>query len=490
MRTPLRYLLVLSLSGFVFQKVNAQCTASDILIQNIVAASTQPSATSCTATFDLSFTMENNNGNKFIFLHAWAEGPSYPNFFDCSNGSPGPGTTRPVPIQADLANAFLNIGIDNSGATPVLLTSYPPDPTGVTFNSVVSISSTVLPNGSAFFVLTGVTATFPVPCNTPFLMALDFWSSQAAQAQTAQCVSCHVLYAINYLSATAGLANCATLTYSATLNNLSGNATLTGYYRVFADVNGDGHLSTSVDALIRDTTQFTITGASTAVSGSIPSANINQDLLLVATITGGPANGGTVVILIPSTQCAPLPVTFKSFSAARISKSNVSLKWETATEINNSGFAVLRNMGNGVWNVVAFIPTQATDGNSSLPLTYTFTDLNSSKGITQYRIRQVDIDGRAKFSEIRAVRGYEQKAKLIVYPNPSRDGRVNVVFDDVEGTRDVSLMDISGRMIKQWKAVTGNTLEIENLGQGMYSLRVIIRETGEQSVEKIVVNNR
>jgi len=489
MKTPLRYLLILSVSGLAFQKVNAQCTASDILIQNVVAASVQPSATSCTATFDLSFTMENNNGNKFIFLHAWKEGPTYPNFFDCSNGSPGPGTTRPVPTHTDLIGAFLNIGIDNSGATPVLLASYPPD-AGVTFNSVTSISRTILPNGSAFFVLTGVTATFPAPCNTPFLMALDFWSSQAAQAQTAQCVSCHILYAINFLSATAGLANCATLTYSATLNNLSGNATLTGYYRVFADANGDGHLSTSADALIRDTTQFTITGASTVVSGSIPSVNINQELFLVATITGGVANGGTIVILIPSTQCAPLPVTFKSFSASRTSKSNVSLKWETATETNNSGFVVLRNMGNGVWSPVTFIPSQAADGNSSSALTYTFTDLNSSKGITQYRIRQVDIDGRAKYSEIRAVRGYEQKAKLIVYPNPSRDGRVNVVFDDAEGTRDVSLMDISGRMIKQWKAVTGNTLEIENLGQGMYSLRVVVRETGEQSIEKIVVNNR
>jgi hypothetical protein len=67
---------------------------------------------------------------------------------------------------------------------------------------------------------------------------------------------------------------------------------------------------------------------------------------------------------------------------------------------------------------------------------------------------------------------------------------VNVVFDDAEGTRDVSLMDITGRMIKQWKAVSGNTLQIENLGQGMYSLRVVVRESGQQTVEKIVVNNR
>ena len=102
----------------------------------------------------------------------------------------------------------------------------------------------------------------------------------------------------------------------------------------------------------------------------------------------------------------------------------------------------------------------------------------------------MDIDGRAKFSEIRAVRGYEQSGKIIVYPNPSTNGRVNVVFDDAEGTRDVMLMDLSGRMVKQWKGVTGNLLQIDNLGQGMYSLKVINRDSGVQTVEKIVVSNR
>jgi len=488
MKTPLRCLLFLILAGLSFNKLSAQCTVSDILIQNIIPAASQPSpATSCVATFDLSFTMESNNGNKFIFLHAWADA-IYPDFFDCVNGQPSQQGRIAPPTGVDLATSFINIGIDNSGGTPALLASYPPDP-GLSFNSVNSVSVTTLPDGSSFFVLTGVSATLPAPCNTPFLMALDFWSSQAAQAQSAQCVSCHVLYAINYLTATAGLASCATLQYTATLTNLSG-AALSGYYRVFADVDGDGHISPSADALITDTTNFTIPGASLTISGTIPAANGGQDLFLVATISAGPAAGGIVVILIPSAPCAPLPVTLKSFTAARVSKSNVSLRWETASETNNSGFAVLRNLGTGAWEVVTFIPSQAPDGNSASPLVYTFTDLNSAKGITQYRIRQVDIDGRAKYSEIRAVRGYEQKGKLIVYPNPSKDGRVNIVFDEAEGTRDVSLMDISGRMIKQWKAVTGNTLQIENLGQGMYSLRVVVRESGQQTVEKIVVNNR
>lgn len=489
MKTPLRYLAFLAVLGLSFQKTIAQCSVSNILIQNIRPVGTQNTG-SCTATFDLSFEMEHNNGNKFIFLHGWSES-TYPDFFNCVDGVPSHNGTIQAPTSTDLAGSFLDIGIDNSGATAVLLATYPPDPS-LTFNTADSVSVTVLPDGSDLFVIYGVTATFPVDCNMPFLMALDFWSSQAAQAQTAQCVSCHRLYAIDYLAAGQGaLANCATLTFNATLNNKS-QETLNGYYLVYADVNADGFLALSVDSLIVDTTLFTISaGGSTVVSGNIPAANINQDLILVATITGGVADGGQVVIVIPSTLCAPLPVTFKSFNATRVSRTNVALKWETATEVNNSGFAVQRNMGNGVWEFVSFVPTQATGGNSSVPLTYTFTDFsNSSKGITQYRIKQVDIDGHARFSEIRAVRGYEQSGKIIVYPNPSINGRVNVMFDDIEGTRDVMLMDMSGRLVKQWKGVTGNLLQIDNLTQGMYSLKVVNRDTGVQNIEKIVVNNR
>ncbi|TMI79489.1 MAG: T9SS type A sorting domain-containing protein [Bacteroidetes bacterium] len=489
MKTPLRYLPLLLVSWLSFQKTLAQCTVSNILIQNIVQAGTQ-TAGSCTATFDLSFTMETNNGNKFIFLHGWAA-DVYPDFFNCVDGLPSSHGTIQAPTKADLGATFLNIGIDNSGATPVLLTTYPPDAT-LTFNTAASVSVSVLPDGSSFFIIHGVTATFPVDCNTPFLMALDFWSSQAAQAQNAQCVSCHRLYAINYLADGQGaLANCVTLSFSATLTNHS-QETLNGYYLVYADVNGDAHLAVGTDLLIVDTTQFSVAaGASMPVTGSVPVLNINQDLILVATITGGVANGGMVAILIPSTQCSPLPVTFKSFNANRVSRTNVGLKWETATEANNSGFAVQRNMGAGVWEFVAFVPTQANEGNSSMPLTYTFTDVgNSSKGVTQYRIKQVDIDSRARFSEVRAVRAYQQSGKIIVYPNPSTNGRVNVVFDDAEGTRDVMVMDMSGRLVKQWKGVTGNLLQIDNLAQGMYSLRVINRDTDSQSIEKFVVNNR
>lgn len=193
------------------------------------------------------------------------------------------------------------------------------------------------------------------------------------------------------------------------------------------------------------------------------------------------------VIFVPN-GCAALPVSFKSITATR-NLSNVVVKWETASEQNNSGFAVERNI-NGSWEQVAFVASQATNGNSDVTLSYTYNDMNTAKGISQYRIRQIDIDAKSKYSEIRAVRGDGQVGSIIVYPNPSSDGKVNIVFEDFNVRRDISVTDMSGRTVKQMRSVTNNNITIENLTPGMYSLRIVVPSTGEQTVEKIIVNKR
>ena len=67
---------------------------------------------------------------------------------------------------------------------------------------------------------------------------------------------------------------------------------------------------------------------------------------------------------------------------------------------------------------------------------------------------------------------------------------VNVLFEEIYGLRDISLMDMSGRIVKQWKGSSDNSIQIDNLLPGMYSLRVVDRETGKQSVDKILINGR
>ena len=185
----------------------------------------------------------------------------------------------------------------------------------------------------------------------------------------------------------------------------------------------------------------------------------------------------------------PLPVKLHSFTAARKSE-KVDLTWVTATEDNNHGFELQRMLGTGKWSTVAFIFSQADGGNSTSNLTYQFRDDNNYSGISQYRLLQIDLDGKVKYSDIRSVRGQAQANKTLVFPNPGFNGTVNVIFEDGSANRSLALTDMSGRMIRQWNNFTDNSLQVSNLKPGMYNLRIYNTETGVQSVEKIIIANR
>ena len=86
----------------------------------------------------------------------------------------------------------------------------------------------------------------------------------------------------------------------------------------------------------------------------------------------------------------PLPVELTSFSASVIG-SKVKLSWQTATEINNYGFEVLRQaQDNTEWENIGFV---SGNGNSNSQKSYTFMDESVSLGKYSYRLKQIDNDG-------------------------------------------------------------------------------------------------
>jgi uncharacterized protein (DUF2141 family) len=246
----------------------------------------------------------------------------------------------------------------------------------------------------------------------------------------------------------------------------------------YNDVNGNGKLDTSDVALSSQT--YPAYGGQRSFSKPA-----GAEFFLLAVDAQGMCDDKIVAVNCPAGII--LPVNLKSFNAKR-ANTTVYLTWETATEINNLGFYVERLSGNGSWQTIAFVPSQAMGGNSNSVLSYSITDLNTFKGITQYRLRQVDIDGRYKYSEIRTVRSGDASAKILLYPNPTSTGTVNVVFDDATTVRDIYITDMSGRIMKQWKGVTNSSLVIDNLKSGVYMIRILDTQSGSQTTEKLVVN--
>ena len=115
-----------------------------------------------------------------------------------------------------------------------------------------------------------------------------------------------------------------------------------------------------------------------------------------ASITLSNANNMlTQGILQPYTIGGALPITGLEFYAKRISNTQVQLDWKTLQEINNKGFHIERKKENeNSFADMGFVSSNANGGNSNFPLQYQKLDNNNFSGITYYRLKQEDIDGR------------------------------------------------------------------------------------------------
>jgi hypothetical protein len=473
--------LVVFASIGVFAKLQAQsCTLSNFTIdQN----STTQVGGNCLINVDISFDLAHNNGFKHMWIHLWPTS-IYPTL---------PYSGRPT--AAELANTAGNIGLDitnGSGSTPstvTLQTSYPGGGVTVT-GATVSLSAGTGAGGSDRVTITGVVLMVAGSCGSSASITGDAWGTNSASQNSVQCLNQGSINFVANDPTITGFKVCSTpRTLNIGIQTLS-SSNISVSYTLYKD-DGDAIFEPGTqDISVGSAGPFTINSGSpysasgvTYTGNNVPGENSS---IWVAVTSSNSA--GTQISLFQN-QCAALPVGLKSFTASR-NRSNVGLTWVTTFEENNSGFELQRSLGSGGWEVVTFVATKAPNGNSTENLTYTYTDMNSFKGISQYRLRQIDIDGKSKYSEIRAVRGEGQVSKTLVYPNPSFDGKIKVVFEDVNGSRDVSLIDMNGKMVKQWNGVTANNLQFDITTPGFYNLRVINRETGEQTIEKIVVNKR
>jgi hypothetical protein len=249
---------------------------------------------------------------------------------------------------------------------------------------------------------------------------------------------------------------------------------------VYYDANGSQFLDAG-DVLIGQFREHSVNAA----ARTIHHASGQEDFIFVFDAKG---TCNDLVIPLNCPAAIILPVTWQSFTAHRNGNS-VQLNWSTATEINNRGFNVQRLLGNGSWETVAFVPSAVAGGNSSSVQQYSYSDLNLFSGVSQYRLQQVDIDGHFKYSDVRSVRNGGQTSHMLLYPNPS-SGNANLQFANADGRRDVMVTDMAGRVVRQWRSVSSQNLQLGGLTPGVYSVKVIDQRDGSQDTERLVVSGR
>jgi photosystem II stability/assembly factor-like uncharacterized protein len=166
------------------------------------------------------------------------------------------------------------------------------------------------------------------------------------------------------------------------------------------------------------------------------------------------AGAGGVILKISD---AALPVELSSFTAAP-SQGGILLNWRTATEMNNYGFEIERNVssrtgtidggaeGEGTWIRIGFVEGSGT---TNAPKSYSFADASAS-GRTSYRLKQIDRDGKFEYSkEVEVMAGGAPAVFALSqnYPNPFNPTTTITFAVPVTGRATLKILNTLGQDI-------------------------------------------
>ena len=125
--------------------------------------------------------------------------------------------------------------------------------------------------------------------------------------------------------------------------------------------------------------------------------------------------------------------------------------------------------------------------NSPTKQNYSALDEQPLPGISYYRIRQTDFDGKTTVTKIESVNLSNQKSKgkFTFYPNPIHKGTPLSILTTVEGEYSFKVIDLTGRIVYNAKLQGNAELENMSLAGGTYLYQIL--SGNQQQIGKIFV---
>lgn len=182
-----------------------------------------------------------------------------------------------------------------------------------------------------------------------------------------------------------------------------------------------------------------------------------------------------------STDCSivPLPIELVSFEGV-LDKDKVILNWTTATELNNSHFAVEHSIDGKEWNTIHIEKGQGTISSET---NYTFTHKDVGVGVMYYRLKQFDFDGSVTTLNTVSVNP-DSEIELSLYPNPAKESLTVKASSRIS---TIQIANLSGAIINSFVANKfSSVVDISEMENGIYLVTVV--SDGRKISKKLVVN--
>jgi hypothetical protein len=148
-------------------------------------------------------------------------------------------------------------------------------------------------------------------------------------------------------------------------------------------------------------------------------------------------------------QNCPLPVSLTSFEET-CSDDKILITWTTISETNNDYFTLEKSSDGIVFKEIGIINGS---GNSTILKNYKLFDDNQTSGISYYRLKQTDFDGKFEYHNT-ITSECNKKSQISIFPNPFSTNILVTIPEEWILPINVQVIDYLGRKIK--------SLQIEN----------------------------
>ncbi len=171
----------------------------------------------------------------------------------------------------------------------------------------------------------------------------------------------------------------------------------------------------------------------------------------------------------------PLPVLLSSFSASCNDDESVSLKWQTASEMNSDYFVVQRSLNGKDWESLEELNAAMV---SNTPTDYVYQDYSGIRGIRYYQLIQKDMDGKETVYGPLSVICNLEETEVFLYPNPTKN-KFSIIVESNKVQEFMLRFEtadgriLQERLVKMTEGANLITMDAQNLPSGSYSVSLV-----------------
>jgi hypothetical protein len=167
-----------------------------------------------------------------------------------------------------------------------------------------------------------------------------------------------------------------------------------------------------------------------------------------------------------------LPTTMSYFEAEEIKNKFIELSWETTSEINNDYFTIEKSLDGQEWTELMIV-TGA--GNSNNTKYYNSIDYNPYMGISFYRLKQTDFNGKFTYSITSSVNILNKNDdNILIYPNPAK-GIITIESNLKLGSEILIFNNLGQNITEQLNFISSSnnsqTIDLSSVPKGIYYLK-------------------